>query len=99
MAALVEASVQLLIRISSQSPYWLFASVVFNTIQSSAASIWQFVIRNSTLLYTVYMYQQSFEFYNTGYGAALAWVMLLLIGLITLFLFATKKFWVYEGGV
>lgn len=54
---------------------------------------------NSTLLYTVYVYQQSFEFYNTGYGAALAWVMLLLIGLITLFLFATKKFWVYEGGV
>ena len=54
---------------------------------------------NSTLLYTVYMYQQSFEFYNTGYGAALAWVMLLLIGLVTLFLFATKKFWVYEGGV
>ena len=54
---------------------------------------------NSTLLYTVYMYQQSFEFYNTGYGAAMAWVMLLLIGLITLFLFATKRFWVYEGGL
>jgi len=54
---------------------------------------------NSTLLYTVYMYQQSFEFYNTGYGAAMAWVMLLMIGLITLFLFATKRFWVYEGGL
>ena len=54
---------------------------------------------NSTLLYTVYMYQQSFEFYNTGYGAAMAWVMLLMIGLITLFLFATKLFWVYEGGL
>ena len=52
---------------------------------------------NSTLLYTVYMYQQSFELYHTGYGAALAWVMLLLIGLITLILFATKRFWVYEG--
>lgn len=51
---------------------------------------------NSTLLYTVYMYQQSFEFYKTGYGAAMAWVMLLLIGAITLFLFATKRFWVYE---
>ena len=37
---------------------------------------------NSTLLYTVYMYKQSFEFYNTGYGAALAWVMLAVIGLI-----------------
>ena len=54
---------------------------------------------NSTLFYTVYMYQQSFEFYNTGYGAALAWVMLAMIGMITLFLFATKKFWVYEGGL
>jgi len=54
---------------------------------------------NSTLLYTVYMYQQSFEFHNTGYGAALAWVMLAIIGLITLLLFATKRFWVYEGGL
>ena len=47
----------------------------------------------------MYMYKQSFEFYNTGYGAALAWVMLAVIGLITLFLFATKRFWVYEGGL
>ena len=54
---------------------------------------------NSTLLYTVYMYKQSFECYNTGYGAALAWVMLAVIGLITLFLFATRRFWVYEGGL
>lgn len=54
---------------------------------------------NSTLFYTVYMYQQSFEFYNTGYGAALAWIMLMVIGTITAILFATKKFWVYEGGV
>lgn len=54
---------------------------------------------NSTLFYTVYMYQQSFEYYNTGYGAALAWVMLAIVGLITLILFATKRFWVYEGGV
>lgn len=54
---------------------------------------------NSTLFYTVYMYQQSFEFLNTGYGAALAWVMLLIVGLITAVLFATKRFWVYEEGL
>ena len=54
---------------------------------------------NSTLFYTVYMYQQSFEYYNTGYGAALAWVMLLIVGLITAVLFATKLFWVYEEGI
>ncbi len=51
---------------------------------------------NSTLFYTVYMYQQSFEFYNTGYGAALAWIMLFIIAMITLVLFATKRLWVYE---
>lgn len=51
---------------------------------------------NSTLFYTVYMYQQAFEFSKTGYASALAWVMLVLISLITLLLFATKKFWVYE---
>lgn len=54
---------------------------------------------NSTLFYTVYMYQQSFEFNSTGYGAAMAWVMLILIALITWFLFATKRFWVYDGGM
>ena len=48
-------------------------------------------ILNSTLFYTVYMYQQSFEYYNTGYGAALACVMLLIVGLITACLLYTSR--------
>ncbi len=54
---------------------------------------------DSTLFYTVYMYQQSFEFHNTGYGAALAWIMLVIISIVTGVLFLTKRFWVYEGGL
>ena len=54
---------------------------------------------NSTLFYRLYIYQQSFQFGTTGYGAALAWVMLMLIAVITWILFATKKLWVYEGGL
>lgn len=82
----------------------IFFNLVMQTISGFLAFTQCYIITegkplNSTLLYTVYMYQQSFEFYNTGYGAALAWVMLAVIGLITLVLFATKKFWVYEGGV
>ena len=53
---------------------------------------------DSTLFFTVYTYQQSFEFYNTGYAAGMAWVMLVIIALVTLVLFATKKFWVYDEG-
>ena len=51
---------------------------------------------NTTLFYALYMYQQSFEYYKAGYGAAMAWVMLLIIGVFTLIMFATKKLWVYD---
>ena len=82
----------------------IFVNLVMQMINGFLAFTQCYIITqgkpmNSTLLYTVYMYKQSFEFYNTGYGAALAWVMLAVIGLITLFLFATKRFWVYEGGL
>lgn len=82
----------------------IFFNLVMQMINGFLAFTQSYIITqgkpmNSTLLYTVYMYQQSFQFYNTGYGAAMAWVMLLIIGLITLGLFATKKFWVYEGGL
>ena len=81
----------------------IFFNLVMQMINGFLAFTQSYIITqgkpmNSTLFYTVYMYQQSFEFYNTGYGAALAWVMLAIIGAITRLLFATKKFWVYEEG-
>ena len=82
----------------------IFFNLVMQMINGFLAFTQCFIITggapmNSTLFYTVYMYQQSFEFYNTGYGAAMAWVMLMIIGLVTLVLFATKKLWVYDGGL
>lgn len=82
----------------------IFFNLVMQMINGFLAFTQSYIITqgrpmNSTLFYTVYMYQQSFEFYNTGYGAALAWIMFVIVGLITLILFATKRFWVYEGGV
>lgn len=53
---------------------------------------------DSTKFYVLYMYEQAFEFNKAGYASALGWVMVVLIALFTAFLFATKKFWVYEGG-
>ena len=81
----------------------IFFNLVMQMISGFLAFTQCFIITqgrpmSSTLFYSVYMYQQSFEFYNTGYGAAMAWVMLLLISVITVFLFWSKKFWVYEGG-
>ena len=82
----------------------IFFNLIMQMINGFLAFTQSYIITqgkpmNSTLFYTVYMYQQSFEFRNTGYGAALAWVMLFIIGLITLVLFSTKRFWVYDEGI
>lgn len=81
----------------------IFFNLVMQMINGLLAFTQCFIITkgqpmDSTLFYMVYMYRQSFEFYNTGYGAALAWVMLVIVGIVTAILFATKKLWVYEGG-
>lgn len=82
----------------------IFFNLIMQTISGFLAFTQCYIITqgkpmDTTLFYAVYMYQQSFEFYNTGYASALAWVMLALLGLITWILFATKRFWVYEGGL
>lgn len=79
-------------------------NLIMQTIQGFLAFTQCYIITqgrpmDSTLLYTVYVYRQSFEFYNTGYASALAWIMLVIVALFTWILFATKKFWVYDGGL
>ena len=82
----------------------IFFNLVMQMISGFLAFTQCFIITqgrpvSSTLFYSVYMYQQSFLFGSTGYGAALAWIMLALIAFITWILFATKKLWVYDGGL
>ena len=81
----------------------IFFNLVMQMINGLLAFTQCFIITqgqplNSTLFYMVHMYNQSFVHYNTGYGAALAWVMILIVGTVTAVLFATKKRWVYDGG-
>jgi multiple sugar transport system permease protein len=54
---------------------------------------------NSTLFYVLYMYQRSFKAFKMGYASALAWVLFLLILVITLIQFKLAGRWVYyESG-
>ncbi len=39
---------------------------------------------NSTMVVVYYLYQQAFEFYRTGYASAVAWVLFVVILLLTL---------------
>jgi multiple sugar transport system permease protein len=52
---------------------------------------------DSTLFYTLYIYQQGFVNFDMGYASALAWVLLLFIGLVTALHFTLSKYWVYYG--
>ncbi|MEO6714731.1 MAG: sugar ABC transporter permease, partial [Mycobacteriales bacterium] len=50
---------------------------------------------NAASFYTVYFYKESFNNYDAGYGAALAWLMFIVIISITGLLFWSQRFWVH----
>jgi len=52
---------------------------------------------NSTLFYTLYIYQQGFVSFNMGYASALAWVLMLAIAIVTAIHFLLSKYWVHYG--
>jgi multiple sugar transport system permease protein len=52
---------------------------------------------DSTLFYTLYLYLKGFSFFDMGYAAALAWIMLLIIAFFTAIVFVTSKYWVFYG--
>lgn len=50
-------------------------------------------------MYSLYLYKKGFSFFQMGYASAMAWVLVLLIGVFTLLLFGSSKLWVhYEDG-
>ena len=82
--------------------------LLFNLVTSLIASFQAFTeVRvltnggpyNSTLVYMLYLYRQAFQYFNLGYGSALAWVMFVLVVLLTMGLLRSSRSWVYYGGV
>jgi multiple sugar transport system permease protein len=55
---------------------------------------------DSTLFYTLYLYQEAFANFRMGYAAAMAWVLLLIIAVFTAANFLMSRYWVYyeDGG-
>ncbi|MCZ8514717.1 sugar ABC transporter permease [Paenibacillus filicis] len=50
---------------------------------------------DNTLLYSLYLYRRAFQFFEMGYASAMAWIMLVIIGVITLLIFKSASFWVH----
>ena len=54
-------------------------------------------VMNSTLFYTLYLYIQGWTYHEMGYASAMAWVLLLIIGILTAVIFKTSNSWVSYG--
>jgi multiple sugar transport system permease protein len=80
----------------------VFFNAIIQTIEAFKSFTPAFIISggtgnpiNSTLFYTLYLYQEAFGFFRMGYASALAWVLLALVGIFTAFSFLTSKYWVH----
>lgn len=49
----------------------------------------------ATMFYNLYLYKTFFTYQNMAYGATLAWLLFLIILVVTLLLFRTSRYWVY----
>ena len=54
-------------------------------------------VMNSTLFYTLHLYIQGWTYHEMGYASAMAWVLLLIIGLLTAIVFKSSNSWVSYG--
>jgi multiple sugar transport system permease protein len=80
----------------------LFFNLVLQMIEGFKAFTPAFIISggsggpvDSTLFYTLYLYQEAFAYFRMGYASALAWVLLVIIAIFTSISFLTSKYWVH----
>jgi multiple sugar transport system permease protein len=52
----------------------------------------------ATLFYNVYLYSNAFRYLNMGYASAMAWVLFVIVLLLTLLVFRSSALWVYYEG-
>jgi len=80
----------------------IFFNGVVQTIEAFKAFTPAFIISegtggpiDSTLFYTLYLYQEGFAYFRMGYASALAWILLVIIACFTAFSFLTSRYWVH----
>jgi multiple sugar transport system permease protein len=88
---MISGTIFFLVIINTIASLQLFAEVytIFFGAQPTSASY------DAVLFYVVYLFQQAFEAFRMGYASALAWMLFLVIGIITAIQVRLSKRWVY----
>ena len=82
----------------------IFFNLVLQIIGAFQAFTQAYVVSNgtggpsdSTMFYTLYLYQKGFVQFQMGYAAAMAWLLLVIIAAFTAINFYFSKHWVFYG--
>jgi multiple sugar transport system permease protein len=82
----------------------IFFNVLLTTVNALQAFTPAYVVSNgtggpadSTLFYTLYLYQRGFTQLDMGYASAMAWVLVVALAVFTAVMFGTARFWVHYG--
>ena len=88
---MISGTIFFIVVINTIASLQLFTEVytIFFGAQPTSAST------DAVLFYVVYLFQQGFEFFNMGYASALAWLLFLVIGVVTAIQVRLSKRWVY----
>jgi ABC-type sugar transport systems, permease components len=78
----------------------IFFNLILQIINGFRVFTESYVITNggpldSTLSYVLYLYRRAFTYFDMGYSSALAWVLVMIIGIFTFVLFKTQNNWVH----
>ncbi|WP_262268852.1 carbohydrate ABC transporter permease [Microvirga yunnanensis] len=80
----------------------IFFNLVLGIINSFQAFTSAYIVSggtggpaDSTLFYTLYLYQEGFKNFHMGYASAMAWILLIVIACITALNFAISRHWVF----
>lgn len=82
-------------------------SIFFNLITGMIGAFQVFTLpyimtqggpQNATLFYVLYLYENAFTYMKMGYASAMAWILFLIIVILTLVQFRISRRWVYYAG-
>jgi multiple sugar transport system permease protein len=82
----------------------IFFNLVTGIITSMQTFTWAYVMtqggpNNASLFYGLYLYNNAFQYFKMGYASALAWLIFVVILLLTLLVFRSSPLWVYYEGL
>ncbi|TFD94121.1 sugar ABC transporter permease [Cryobacterium lactosi] len=80
----------------------IFFNLVLQIIHAFQAFTQAFIVSggtggpsDSTMFFTLYLYQMGFGNFQMGYASAMAWLLLIIVGAFTAINFAASRYWVF----